>query len=222
MKTFTKEDGFTVEDMLHFGYGHVDAAFALFKDDAAFFDSAAYLGHLGTEVVLKAWHLHAFGQFKNIHKLATLYDELKSHDNKIDLGTKNETLLKELDGFYSLRYPRKKGGPIEVGSDMVKQFEELLDSLWQLFPNEMIEIYNRLNHTKKGGRVLMETASVSTDLYSQQEKQVSLSILKGESLRSCARRSGISEHKCRSIVNNYCSRSDHDLYHRFSQKVKST
>lgn len=65
---------------------------------------------------------------------------------------------------------------------MVKQFEELLDSLWQLFPDEMIEIYNRLDHTKKGGRVLMEIASVSTDLYSQQKKQVSLSILKGESL----------------------------------------
>lgn len=156
MKIFTKENGFTVEDMLHFGYGHVDTAFALFKDDAVFFDSAGYLGHLGTEVVLKAWHLHVFSQFKNVHKLVILYDELKSHDNKINLGTKNETFLKELDGFYSLRYPRKKEGPIEVGSDMVKQFEELLDSLWQLLPDEMIEIYNRLDPTKKGGRILME------------------------------------------------------------------
>ncbi len=51
-----------------------------------------------------------------------------------------------------------------------------------------------------------------TELYSEKEKQVALSILKGESLRSCARHNSISEHKCRSIVNNYCSRSDHDLY----------
>jgi len=53
---------------------------------------------------------------------------------------------------------------------------------------------------------------MSTELYSPQEKQVARSILKGESLKNCARRNRISEHKCRSIVNNYCSKSDHDLY----------
>ncbi len=156
LKTFSINDGITVEDMLHFGYGHIDAAIALFKDDAAFFDSAGYLAHLGIKVVLISWHLHTFGQFKNIHELDTLYMQLKTLDNKIDLGTENENFLKELDKFYMLRYPCRKEGPIEVGSDMLVQFEKLLDSLWQLLPDEMKDIYNRIDRTKKGGRVLME------------------------------------------------------------------
>jgi HEPN domain-containing protein len=156
MKTYTKNDGFTVEDMLHFGYGHIDAACALFNDDSAFLDSAGYLAHLGTEVLLKAWHLHLFGQFKNTHNLTTLYDELKAHDSKIDIGAKNVAFLRELDEFYSLRYPPRREGPIEVGSDMLAQFNELLASFWQLFPDEIVEIYNRISPTKKGGRILME------------------------------------------------------------------
>jgi HEPN domain-containing protein len=156
MVTFTKNDGFTVEDMLHFGYGHIDAARALFKDDAAFLDSAGYLAHLGTEVVLKAWHLQAFGKFEDIHVLTTLYNELRTHDKKIDLGSEHEAFLKELDHFYLLRYPRRKKGPIEVGSEMLEQFEGLLESIWQFLPDEMVNIYESMNPTKKGGRVLME------------------------------------------------------------------
>lgn len=156
MKTFTKKDGFTVEDMLHFGYGHVDAARALFDDDAAFLDSAGYLAHLGTETVLKAWHLHDFGQFKDTHGLVVLYNELKSKNPHIHLRPEQEAFLNTLDGFYSLRYPRKKAGPIEVGSDMLPQFEELLNSLWRLLPEEMVDINNSIDQTKKGGRVLME------------------------------------------------------------------
>jgi len=156
IKTYNENDGFTVEDMLHFGYGHIDAACVLFNDDAAFFDSAGYLAHLGTEALLKAWHLHLFDQFKNSHNLTTLYDELKVHDNKIDIGEKNEDFLRELDAFYSLRYPRMKEGPIEVGSDMLAQFIEFLSSFWQLFPDEIIEIYDLIDPTERGGRILME------------------------------------------------------------------
>jgi len=155
-KVFTKNDGFTVEDMLHFGYGHIDAARVLFNNDEAFLDSAGYLAHLGTEVVLKAWHLHAKDHFENKHNVINLYKELKAYDNKIDIGAENENLLRELDKFYELRYPRRKEGPIEVGSDMLMQFEKLLNSLWQLLPDEMIDIYNRIDQTKKGGRVLMQ------------------------------------------------------------------
>lgn len=154
-KIFTKNDGFIVDDMLHFGYGHIDAAIALFNSDVAFLDSAGYLAHLGTEVVLKAWHLHAFSQFENGHKLETLYSKLKAHDGKIDLGAENEEFLRELDKFYELRYPRRKEGPIEVGADMLIQFEKLLDSLWGFFPDEMIDIYNNIDPTRKGGRRLM-------------------------------------------------------------------
>jgi hypothetical protein len=155
VKTFSVNDGFTIDDMLHFGYGHIDAARALFESDTAFFDSAGYLAHLGTEVVLKSWHLYIFGFFKDEHKLQKLYGDLKAHDNKIDLGNENDKFLKELDEFYSLRYPRKKQGPIEIGLDTLNTFDKLLDSLWKLFPDELIDICNKIDPTKKGGRVLM-------------------------------------------------------------------
>jgi len=155
-KIYSKADGFTVKDMLHFGHGHIVAARALFEGDAAYLDSAGYLAHLGTEVVLKSWHLHVFVQFEEGHKLQELYDKLKTHDNRINLGTQNEGFLKELDKLYFLRYPCKKEGPVEVGSDMLEAFDRLLDSLWRVLPKEIVEIYNNIDPTRKGGRILME------------------------------------------------------------------
>lgn len=154
-KVYKRSDGFNEEDLLHFGYGHIEAAYALFKDDPLFLDSAGYLAHLGTELVLKACHLHLFDQFKESHNLINLFDELKSDGSSFDIGKNNLDFLKELDKFYLLRYPRRKEGPIEVGTDMVAQFEDLLKSLWQVFPDKIIEVYNRIDTTKKAGRVLM-------------------------------------------------------------------
>ncbi len=155
-KIHSEDNGFTVEDMLHFGYGHIDAARALFEDDVAFLDSAGYLAHLGTEVFLKSWHLHIFKKFQEGHSLYKLYRELRANDNNIDLGPKNEAFLKELDQLYLLRYPTRKQVPIEVGSDMLTAFDKLLECLWRLIPNEMEAIYNNIDRNKKGGRRLME------------------------------------------------------------------
>jgi len=155
MTTFTAKDGYTVEDLLHFGYGHVDTARVLFEDDPTFLDSAGYLAHLGTEVVLKAWHLQWFGRFDDTHDLVKLYNQLKEKDGSVSLSAEHESFLAELNKFYLLRYPRRKKGPVEVGSDQLEQFDTFLEALWQKFPKELIEIYQKLDHTKKGGRVLM-------------------------------------------------------------------
>ncbi len=157
-KKYTLQDGYTVEDMMHFGFGHIDAAITLFKDDAAFLDSAGYLAHLGVEIVLKAWWLHQFKYFEDIHKLSELKDklsELQNGNNVLTIDTKHEKFLTELDKFYMLRYPRRQEGPIEVGSDHLPQLEELIAALWQVFPQDLIDIYNSIDQTKKGGRVLM-------------------------------------------------------------------
>ena len=152
---YTAKDGYTIEDLLHFGYGHVDAARALFSDDPAFLDSAGYLAHLGVEVALKAWHLAWFGEFENTHDLVELFDALKKKDKSLDIGSDNEAFLAQLDKFYLLRYPRKKGDAVEVGSDQLKHLDALLDALWAKMPKELIETYEKLDRTKKGGRVLM-------------------------------------------------------------------
>ncbi|MFV9645983.1 MAG: hypothetical protein ACNYWU_09190 [Desulfobacterales bacterium] len=58
----------------------------------------------------------------------------------------------------------------------------------------------------------MDNIKVSNNLFSQLEKEISFSILHGNTLKSCAQHNGISEQKCRSIVNNFCAKSDHPLY----------
>lgn len=156
MATYSEKDGYTVDDLLHFGYGHLDTARVLFDDDPAFLDSAGYLAHLGAEIVLKAWHLMWFGQFDNTHDLIRLFNALKIRDSTLDIGAEPEAFLTELDRFYLLRYPRRKDGPVEVGSDHLNQLDALLDALWKQFPKELIETYEKINRTKKGGRVLMQ------------------------------------------------------------------
>lgn len=152
---YTEKDGYNVEDLLHFGYGHVDAARALFQDNPAFLDSAGYLAHLGVELILKAWHLAWFGKFDNTHNLIALFIALKEKDAALDVGTNNEEFLCELNKFYLLRYPRRNDG-IEVGSDQLDSLDVLLNALWKAMPKELVEIYENLDHTKKGGRVLMK------------------------------------------------------------------
>jgi len=163
MATFSTEDGYTIEDMMHYGFGHVDAARALFESDPAFLDSAGYLAHLGTEVVLKAWHLHCFGEFRDTHDLVEIYRQLKNRNNSLDIGVKNEEFLAELDRFYLIRYPRRNKGPVEVGSDQLPQLDAFLNALWQNFPNELVEIYNKLDHARKGGRLLMKKKVDATE-----------------------------------------------------------
>lgn len=153
---YTEKDGYSIEDLLHFGYGHVDAARALFRSDPAFLDSAGYLAHLGVELVLKAWHLAWFGQFDNTHDLIELFAALKKKDGALDIGAENEAFLTKLDKFYLLRYPRRRAGAVEVGSDHREPLDALLDALLKAMPKELIEGYEKLDRTKKGGRVLMK------------------------------------------------------------------
>ncbi len=160
---YTAKDGYTVEDLLHFGYGHADTARALFEDDPAFLDSAGYLAHLGIELVLKAWHLAWFGQFDNTHDLIELFGALKKKDISLDIGADNDTFLAELDKFYLLRYPRRKEGPVEVGSDQLGHLDALLEALWEAMPKELVEKYEKIDRTRKGGRVLMKKKITEED-----------------------------------------------------------
>ncbi len=49
-------------------------------------------------------------------------------------------------------------------------------------------------------------------LFSKIEIEIAKSILEGQPIPSCACHYGISKVKCLSIVNDYCSKSDHTLY----------
>ena len=156
MVTFSTSGGFTTKDMLQCGFAHSAAACDLFSRSPTFYDSAGYLAHLGIEIILKAWHLHCFGEFSNTHKLATLYGQLRELDRSIQFSPQLEAFIKKLDKYYFLRYPRRFEGPIEVGSVDKESVESLLAAIWNLFPEILRTEYNSLDATEKSGRKLMK------------------------------------------------------------------
>ncbi len=154
---YTKEEGYLESDLLHFGYDHIDTALFLINEkDPNRYDSAGYILHLGFELILKAWHLHAFSFFKDTHKLEDLINKLRQNGYKIEFKEREAKTIKIINKFYNLRYPRRVEGPIEIGADMFDDIQSILESLWQQLPKELIEVYNKIDPLRKGGRVLME------------------------------------------------------------------
>lgn len=58
----------------------------------------------------------------------------------------------------------------------------------------------------------MKSDEYSAEVFSQLEKEVAISILKGMPLSKCAHLHGISKLKCQTIVNTYCFKSNRALY----------
>ncbi len=58
----------------------------------------------------------------------------------------------------------------------------------------------------------MKSDEYSVDVFSQLDKQVAISILKGMPLSKCAHLHGISKLKCQTILNTYCLKSNRTLY----------
>lgn len=161
---FTVDGGYTVDDMLHFGFDHIDTGMAILRGASpSCYDSAGYIINLGIELILKAWHLHEFKFFKSTHVLKNLTDKLHNHNSCLTLNTEEEKTLKMVDSWYQLRYPRREEGPIEIGSENADLVESLLDSIWQQFPEPLVAAYKSLTSTKKGGRVLMKKKIEVTD-----------------------------------------------------------
>lgn len=146
---------YTVDYLLHFGIDHLRSAKHLYESGHQFFDSAAYLSHLGIEILLKAWLLDAKGEHEKIHELLTLFDELKAVIGR-ELSLTHESIewLTDLDKHYGARYPQDT--PIETGSDDWVKTETLFSELCLLMPEPLQGKICGLNDTKKAGRVLMK------------------------------------------------------------------
>jgi len=155
-RKFKKEDGYNEKDLLHFGYDHIDTGLALLKNaHHACYDSAGYLLQLGIELIFKACQLHTVGYFKDVHDLNNLIKDLKDHGCELNFTAKEQELINTINTFYNLRYPRRVEGTVEIGSDQANNIEDLLDSLWEKLPGELISAYNDIDRTRKDGRVLM-------------------------------------------------------------------
>jgi len=156
---FKRTDGFEPEDFIHSGIDHVNAAESLFKASPSFFDSAGYLVHMGFELILKAWHLEAFGEFCGIHSLQDLAQQLQKKGQKkgqkLNLLKEETEALEIADKYGELRYPNPKKG-VEVGSDDWNKLDALLNRIWEQTPTAFDGYFQSIDPTRKGGRVLME------------------------------------------------------------------
>lgn len=125
-RTFKKSEGYTEKDFLHFGYDHIETGIQILKNgQPGQFDSGGYLIHLGLELILKAWHLHSFDSFKDVHKIQLLIKELSISN----LSEENLKTIDMIDKFFLLRYPRAVEGPIAIGVKLQKRGKSELDAL---------------------------------------------------------------------------------------------
>lgn len=154
-RRFTTADGFKVRDLLHYGCDSISAARHLLKSSPSYFDSAGYLAHIGVELLLKAWHLEAFGYFTDTHKLQKLWEPLAALPDVKPLSNRSVRALAVLDAYEHLRYPASNS-PIEIGSAHAGKVDALVTAIWQRAPTSLKQTFQTINPVEKGGRVLMK------------------------------------------------------------------
>ncbi|MCH7869657.1 MAG: HEPN domain-containing protein [Myxococcales bacterium] len=152
LNLYTREAGYSESDLIHFAYGHLESAGCLFRCGHVGYDSAAYLGHLGIELLLKALLLYRTNKFPNCHDLNKLRNLLEAADCEITFSSEGVAVLEKVNRFYSLRYPA--GGPSEpfLAEDLVA-LEALARQLVNTLPLELQQEY--APQVRKGGRDLL-------------------------------------------------------------------
>jgi hypothetical protein len=157
MTKYKTDDGYNTLDFLQFGIDHCQSSLVLFAiSDPSYIDSAAYLMHLGLEQILKAWHLECFGEFTNTHSIMNLINKLE-HNKHLSLTPEQKELIKKIDSYENIKYPRTNSSIIEVGNENYEQYMDLINNnILGKMPESIQKIRSNLNSTLKGGRILME------------------------------------------------------------------
>jgi len=117
-------------------------------------DSAGYLSHLGTELLLKTFLLRLTGNFRDEHSLTNLLRTLEASGVKFALNEEHLATVKQLDQFYHLRYPQTAGSP-SVGDLDWPAIHSLFSALGEQLPEDLRRDLLNLDRTRKFGRVLM-------------------------------------------------------------------
>jgi HEPN domain-containing protein len=150
-RKFTKENGYTEKDLLHYAIDHLKSAKVLFEGPYDLYDSAGYLSHLGIEMILKSMLLNRKGEFPGVHKLGRLCRHLKQD---IPLTNEQKRLIKKLDQFEELRYPNPQKA-MEIGDEDWESINSLANFLLGKLPKKLREEFKEIDPTKKGGRIVM-------------------------------------------------------------------
>jgi len=150
-RKFTRKDGYSERDLLHYAVDHLKAANVLFEKSYELYDSAGYLSHLGIEMIFKTMLLYRKGEFPGIHKLSYLVRRLK---NDISLSEDQTRLIKKLDKFEGLRYPNPRK-TVEIGDEDWNEIKSFIDFLFQSLPQKLQDEFSKIDSHTKGGRILM-------------------------------------------------------------------
>jgi HEPN domain-containing protein len=153
VRVFTRADGYSERDLLHFAYDHLASAKVLFERSPSCHDSAAALSHLGIELLLKALLLLHRDEFPATHDLRRLQRLLVAAAPHLSFTTEGNSVLSRINEFASLRYPEPNGSP-EVGNEDLPPILRLVEALAAALPTELRAEFRTSN--EKGGRVLME------------------------------------------------------------------
>ena len=153
---FSVEDGFTVLDLVQSAVDHLLSARALFQWNPRGLDSAGYLSHLALELLYKALLLEKTQAFPGEHSLLTLHSQLAETGLVVQLGEAGVAVLRDLDQFKELRYP-KPDDPVSIGTEDWGRIATAANSLLVQVPKD---VHQRLTAKAnepvvKGGRVLM-------------------------------------------------------------------
>lgn len=148
---YTREEGYNENELIQFGSDHLWSASVLLECPPRCYHSAGYLIHLGLELLLKAWVLHAEGKFPNTHDLIKLYKRLKPH---LSLKKEQEDSLTHFQRFFTLRYPKGQH-PAWLGDGDLERVHALLNALGEQMPAALRCEWDSLSTTQKGGMQLM-------------------------------------------------------------------
>jgi HEPN domain-containing protein len=160
-RLFTREQGYTERDLFLFAEGHRRACALLFSRGPVYLDSAACLGHLAIELLLKMHLLDRAGGFPNSHDLLALASALCDVFPGLEFTEDGLAMLRRRNGFAGARYPDPRQ-PVRVSTkdcDLIMAFcQGLRDARSSALLEKLKTGPDGIDPAwlTKGGRVLMQ------------------------------------------------------------------
>lgn len=156
-KVFTRDDC-TESDLIQYSVDHLKAAEKLYELSGRwtweYLHSAAFLSHLGIELLLKACLLHFEDEFPAVHDLKRLFRQLNKKG--INLSDQNKKWLNYLNNCNALRYPdpvKRTEVDINQWGKTKALFEELRSNVPEEIQKQIIK-HKRYRSNVKSGKTI--------------------------------------------------------------------
>lgn len=156
-KVYTRKDC-TESDLIQYCVDHLKTAEKLYELSGRwtweYLHSAAFLSHLGIELLLKSCLLHFENEFPAIHDLKRLFGMLRKKG--INLSDQNKKWLNYLDECNALRYPNESART-EVDINQWAKTKALFEELRAKVPVEIqkqIVTHERYRSNVKSGKTI--------------------------------------------------------------------